>query len=464
MYDLMEQAGQAAFKLVFSHCQQLSSVLVLVGTGNNGGDGYVLARLLKVARVQVVVASINPQKELVGDALTAKNKWLDQGGSVAELDDLDWQQFDVVVDALLGTGVSGQIKDDYAQAIHKINSTEAYVVSLDIPSGISANTGASLGSSVKASCTITFVGIKKGLTTGVGKHYCGKLIFAPLAIGEEFNRLAKSTEMRISFADYKPLAARMSHSHKGHYGRLLCIGGNRGMSGAIRLSAEAAMRSGAGLVKVFCHAHSIAQVSNGRPELMISSDNLAQQLYWADCIIVGPGLGQDPWSHEIFNQVISYLVHEDKPVVFDADGLNLLSQRLHKFSLSKMILTPHPVEAARLLKTTVAEIETDRFNSALRLQQQYFASVVLKGAGSLVQTTKQTRICQDGNPGMATAGMGDVLAGILGGLLSQGLNSEDAACYGTCLHSAAADRAASDHGQRGMLASDIFAHLRTLIN
>ncbi len=464
MYALMEQAGRAAFDYIIGHYSTRDKVVVAAGTGNNGGDAYVVARLLKQAGYAVTMASIAPQKPLSGDALQAQSAWLATGAPVADLQQHDLQDCALLVDGLLGTGLSGEVKAPYAEVIDRINHTRLDVVSLDIPSGTHADTGQPLGASIHANATVTFVGTKMGLVTSIGKHHCGQLIFAPLSIGALFHQLAKAQGVCLSFNDFFALPSRPIHAHKGHFGRLLCIGGNRSMAGAIRLSGEAAMRCGAGLVKVYCHSDCRTLVSNGRPELMIASDNLLEHLNWADCIVFGPGLGKDSWSQQCFSQVISYLIHEDKPVVWDADGLNLLSEHLHKLHLQNMIITPHPAEAARLLGCKTAEIEQDRFAAVAQLSQRYQASCILKGAGTLIRDSEQTYICADGNPGMATAGMGDVLAGILGGLLAQGMNRTDAARYGTCLHAYAADLTAQQQGMRGMLASDIFDSIRQLIN
>lgn len=464
MYELMERAGKAAFDFMLEHNLVTRKVVVIAGTGNNGGDGYVLARLMTEHGHEVVMASIQPNKALVGDAKTAREKWIAAGHRVVDAAAINFDDFDVIVDGLLGTGLSGKVSSTYASLIARINQAGCYVLSLDIPSGTHADSGQTLGCSIKADATITFVGIKTGLVTSAGKYHTGKLILSTLGIEAEYVDVASASATLLGFDDFKRLESRSLHSHKGHFGRLLCVGGNQGMSGAIRLSAEAAMRTGAGLVKVFCHSKSVMQVSSGRPELMVTDDNLAKHLKWADCIVFGPGLGQDAWSQGIFNQVLSYLVHEDKPVVIDADGLNLLSQHLHKLTLSNMVVTPHPAEAARLLHATVEEIENNRFNSADSIHKRFNSACVLKGAGSLVHNCEALFVCADGNPGMATAGMGDILTGIIGSLLSQGMSKQQASIYGTCLHAKAADLQAAERGQRGMLASDIFEHLPNLVN
>ena len=464
MYDLMERAGEAAFRTLTLHWPDANRVLILTGAGNNGGDGFVLARLASDSGMEVVVASPVADKPLKGDALTAQQAWAASGGALVGGDEVDYSDADVIVDALLGTGLSGEVRAPFVDVIAAVNASDTPVLSIDIPSGLAADSGQVLGQAVQAQVTVTFVAIKAGLVTGQGRQYSGHLVWDDLAIGPAFTDLAEARAQKVGFYDFKPLPARANNAHKGHFGRLLCIGGNRGMAGAIRLCAEAALRTGTGLVKVHCHHDSVLQVSQGRSELMVGSDNLSQQMAWADTLVLGPGLGQDSWSRSVFNEVISYLMHEDMPVIIDADGLNLLSDHLYKLKLSNLVITPHPAEAARLLNKTTAEVEADRYAAVQQLAEKFVGTAVLKGAGSIVQHGARTLVCADGNPGMATAGMGDVLSGVIGGMLAQGMRGDDAGIFATCLHAAAGDLVAEQGGQRGMLASDLFPLLRQLIN
>ena len=260
------------------------------------------------------------------------------------------------------------------------------------------------------------------------------------------------------------MAPREINSHKGSYGRLLCIGGNKGTAGAIRLAGEAALRCGSGLVKVYAHEDSKIQINSGRPELMVITDNLDDALNWATCVVIGPGLGQDDWSQNAFEKVLQYCQTHTMPMVIDADALNMLSRHSGSFNVSQCVITPHSGEAARLLSDVVEAVESDRFNAARLLAQLFHATCVLKGAGSIIDDEKHAWVCQHGNPGMATAGMGDVLSGVLGALLAQGLSSDLACKYGVCLHARAGDYLAEQSGQRGILASDLFDPLRALIN
>ena len=333
-----------------------------------------------------------------------------------------------------------------------------------MPSGLDANTGQSLGRCVQADVTVTFVGIKPGLTTGAGKQSCGKLVFEDLGVGKVFSELARSSGNLLDIEQFRGMGPRAVHSHKGTYGRLLCVGGNRGTAGAIRLSSEAALRSGAGMVKVFTHEASVIQVSSGRPELMVTDEKLEEALEWASCVVIGPGLGQNDWAETAFTTVLKHCQSQEKPLVIDADALNLLSRQATAYTINECILTPHAGEAARLLGVSVDDVEGERFNYARQCAQRYHATCVLKGAGTIIDNERSTWVSKHGNPGMATAGSGDVLSGILGALLAQGLSRDMAAKYGVTVHAKAGDELADLYGQRGMIASDFFDAVRALIN
>jgi hydroxyethylthiazole kinase-like uncharacterized protein yjeF len=478
LFELMQRAGNAAFKHLLNRYPLAKKVIVLVGWGNNAGDGYILANLAQEHGLSVELACADPARVLTGNALQAQQLWLHKGHQLGSWEEVDLSAADVLVDALLGTGLTGAMRPLMQNIVEQVNQSEVPVLSLDLPSGLHADTGSPMPIAVKADSTVSFVALKTGLVTGMAKTYCGDLVLADLDIGQAFAELATSPAELVSWASLPQLAARHSHANKGNFGRLLCIGGNRGMGGAIRLSAEAALRSGVGLVKVFCHEESQWQVSTGRPEIMLNIDSgtcaLKSALDWCTCIVLGPGLGTDGWAKSQFEQVMAYVQNSQKPLVIDADALNLLALK-HALSaaihLPRCFLTPHPGEAARLLGTTVAEIEQNRYVSCQRIADQYGVVAVLKGAGTLIggsqtkgQTSSSMHVCADGNPGMATAGMGDVLSGVIAAMAAQGLDKQLAATYGVCLHAAAGDRVASLYGQRGMIAGDLFEPLRTLLN
>lgn len=467
----MQRAGLAACRYLQRYYPLAHNIVVVVGWGNNGGDGYILASEAQKQGLKVSLVCADPARELSGDALRAQQLWLNAGNQLLHWQDFDLSSADLLVDALLGNGLSGEIRAPMQQLITRLNDCSVPILSLDLPSGLHADTGQGMPVAVKAHSTLTFVAIKPGLVTGQGKSYCGQLALDDLGIAQAFAQCANPQAQLIAWQALPPLAARQEHANKGHFGRLLCIGGNVGMGGAIRLSAEAALRCGAGLVKVFCHEQSRWQVSNGRPEIMLNHDSgiqaLKAALDWCSHLVIGPGLGTDSWAQSLFKQVLAYLNSSEKFVLIDADGLNILAQSHDiKGMLKQCVLTPHPGEAARLLGTTVSEIERDRYAACQQLALQYSAVTVLKGAGSLVanKDVQTLQVCAEGNPGMATAGMGDVLSGVIAGLAAQGLDSPTAAAYGVCLHAAAGDRVASLYGQRGMMASDVFGPLRTLVN
>lgn len=462
LFTLMQRAGEAVYKQW--QLFDVQHTLVIVGHGNNAGDGYVVARLIMQSGKKVTVCAAEPDKTLNGDAAKAQQLWTEAGGVVSHFTKDALNKCDIVIDALLGTGLNSAVRDNFTNIINAVNNSGKPVISIDIPSGIEANTGQPLGCAVQATSTVTFVGIKQGLTTTAGKQHSGKLVFDDLAIGDAFTCIAQSSGTLININSFKGIATRAINSHKGSHGKLLCVGGNQGTAGAIRLSSEAALRTGAGMVRVYTHESSIAPISIGRPELMVSSNNLHQALEWASCVVIGPGLGQNEWAQQTFDEVMQYCQNNKMPLVIDADALNLLAKQASSYMLEQCVLTPHPGEASRLLSVSTSDIESDRFNYARLCAKRYNATCVLKGAGTLIDNAQHTWVCEDGNPGLAVGGSGDVLTGIIGALLAQGLNIDEAARYGVTLHAKAGDIASERDGQRGMLPSDLFPIVRELVN
>lgn len=463
-FELMQRAGKAVFENCVSLMPNSECYLILVGVGNNAGDGYITALNAKNAGKEVILCAIEPEREVQGDAARAQQAWLNNGGKVQAFNESMLLRCDLVIDALLGIGIVGIIRNEFADVIDAINNSGKPVLSVDLPSGLDADTGESLGRCINADVTVTFIGIKLGLTTGAGKQSCGRLVFEDLGIGRAFADIARSDATALDLKHFKGLAPRPVHSHKGSYGRLLCVGGNNGMSGAIRLSAEAALRSGTGLVKAFVHEQSKFLVGSGRPELMVICDELEEALAWATCIVIGPGLGRDEWSQNIFDRVLSFVEKNPKPIVIDADALNLMASTGSFVALSDCVVTPHSGEAARLLNVSVEEVENSRFIFARQCAERYEATCILKGAGTIIDNQEHSWVCRHGNPGMATAGMGDVLAGLIGSLMAQDVEKELACQYGVSLHAKAGDIVAEKYGQRGLLASDLFDTIRMLIN
>lgn len=464
MYTLMQRAGSAVYKHSVSLFPSAVHYLILVGAGNNAGDGYVVALNALKAGKNVQVSAVNPTKELKGDAKRAQQAWFSAGGSVNAFHPEHMENAQIIIDGLLGSGLKGTVTDEFKRIIKCVNSSNNPILSIDIPSGLDANTGGPNELCIQATATVTFIGVKQGLVTGAGKQACGQLIFDDLGVGKAFAEIAHSSATMLTLEHCKGLTPRALNSHKGNYGRLLCIGSTRGMSGAIRMCSEAALRTGAGLVKVYTHKDSIAQICMGRPELMVTSEGLNEALMWASCIVIGPGLGQNDWSRQTYDEVMAYCQQHPKPVVIDADALTLHAQSNNVQPLAQCVVTPHSAEAGRLLGLTATKVETDRFFAARSCATRYFATCILKGPGSIVDNGQHAQICSHGNPGMASGGMGDVLAGVVGSLLCQGLDAQAASAYAVSIHAKAGDIVAQEFGQRGLLAGDLFTPLRRLIN
>lgn len=461
--DLMERAGQAAFAFMQNRWPQAKKILVVCGIGNNGGDGYILARLAKTANLDVRVIQLGEKSKLKDDALAAAEKCETLGLHAESYDQSFIVEADIVVDALFGTGLDRELNGDWYQAIIDINSLSGLVLALDIPSGLNANTGKSMGTAILADATVTFVRMKQGMMTAEGPGYCGEICFSDLSLPADIYSQEAVSSRRIELKDFvTKLPPRKRDTHKGQCGHVLTIGGDYGYAGALRMAAEAAMRVGTGLTTVATRPEHALNIPLARPELMSaaisSASDLNILLAKATVLVIGPGLGQSDWASALFAKTLQTKL----PMVVDADALNLLA--IEPTVSNQWILTPHPGEAARLLSCSTAEIQSDRFAAARAIQSKYGGICVLKGSGSLIIDQEQSiSICGAGNPGMASGGMGDVLSGVIAGLLAQGLQAADAARVGVCLHAAAADKAAT-LGERGMLASDLMPHLRTLAN
>lgn len=462
LYELMLRAGQAAFDVARTAYPAARHWLILCGHGNNGGDGYVVARLAVAAGIRVTLLAQASDKPLPQEALSAREAWLAADGVIHSTATPWPQDADLIIDGLLGTGLQNAPRENVASLIEQANHFPAPIIALDIPSGLNAQTGTTPGAVVHAHHTITFIAHKPGLLTGKARDVVGQLHHH--ALGLEAWLSQQSTN--IHRLDASQLAQwftpRRPTSHKGDHGRLVVIGGDHGTAGAIRMAGEAALRAGAGLVKVLTRVENIVPIITARPELMVDEltpQSLDESLEWADVVVIGPGLGQAAWGKQALRKIDNFR----KPTLWDADALNLLA--INPDKRHNRVITPHPGEAARLLNCKVAEIENDRLLSAQRLVQRYGGVVVLKGAGTIVADERGVNsIIDAGNAGMASGGMGDVLSGIIGALLGQALSPYDAACAGCIAHGAAADELAARYGTRGMLATDLFSTLRRVVN
>jgi NAD(P)H-hydrate epimerase len=467
--QLMKRAARAALDTLLAHWPEPAAITVLCGSGNNGGDGYLLAALACERNIPVHIFALATAERLSGDARRAYDYALDAGVSINIWHEgMPLPPTGVVVDALLGTGSDGAPRETYAAAIDTINDSGLPVLALDIPSGLNADTGCSAGSVVQADVTITFIALKRGLFTANAPDVTGIIEYASLDTDPAL--LPESSDCELLDLDdlqARLLPPRRRTAHKGMFGQVMIIGGDTGMGGAVAMAAEAATRSGAGLTSAATRPEHVPAIIARRPEVMVtgvtSGQGLEPLLVKPSLLVVGPGLGRSAWSEQMLQQ--STLC--GLPLVLDADALNILAagRVVREPRRDNWILTPHPAEAARLLGLSTAEVQRDRFAAVRALQQRYGGVIVLKGAGTLVcGPDGNIGLCAGGNPGMASGGMGDVLAGIIGGLLSQGMDAIDAAQLGVCLHAEAADRAAAKNGERGLLASDLFAELRGLVN
>lgn len=462
-YTLMTRAGDAALDVLRSCWPSTEHVAIVCGPGNNGGDGYVLARLARAQRLDVVAIALHEPARLQGDARRAHEDFIAAGGTVIGWHSDCLRDADVIVDAIFGVGLSRPVAGVAAEAIAAINDSEKSVLALDIASGLHADTGEVLGCAVRAARTLAFIGLKLGFYLGEGPNYTGVIMFDPLELPPQALAHADAAATRIDdSAIGELLPPRRRTAHKGQQGSVLVIGGNIGMAGAARMAGEAALRAGAGLVTVATRNENVPAIIGARPELMCrgvaSAEELAALIALADVIALGPGLGQDEWAKTMFDAALA----SDRRAVVDADALNLLS--LAPCTNEHWILTPHPGEAARLLGKTTGEVQRDRLGAARAIAQRYGGTVVLKGAGTLVVTDDaRPAICDRGNPGMASPGMGDVLTGVIAGIVAQTTDLAAAARVGVLVHALAGDMAAR-RGERGLLATDLFAHLPTCVN
>ncbi|MGD9597710.1 MAG: NAD(P)H-hydrate dehydratase [Steroidobacteraceae bacterium] len=462
-YTLMKRAGEASLRALRSRWPTAHRIAVVCGGGNNGGDGYVLARFARAAGLTATVLAVAPVESLRGDAQRAAEEFVTGGGVARPFEPAALAASDVIVDALLGIGAAGPVRPEVAHVIQAINGAGRPVFALDLPAGLSADTGLPLGVAVRADATLTFVGLKAGLFIGEGPEYAGTLQFDDLEVtspaSAEFEpRLLRASEDDIARA----LPRRRRASHKGSFGHVLVVGGGPGMPGAVRLAGESALRVGAGLVTVAVAPENVAAISAGCPELIVVGLDVSQfaaLLAQADVVAIGPGLGRSAWAWE----VLGVTVAAGKPLVVDADALNILADD-PSLRADSWILTPHPGEAGRLLGIETAAVQSDRLAALDLLCSRYGGTVVLKGAGTLVGRQGETpQLCERGNPGMASAGMGDVLTGVIAGLLAQIGDPLAAARIGVLVHALAGDAAARS-GERGLIARDVIGELRTWVN
>ncbi|MCG6938113.1 MAG: NAD(P)H-hydrate dehydratase [Gammaproteobacteria bacterium] len=477
-YELMKRAGAAVFNALqkdYPHCK---NVLVLCGAGNNAGDGYVVARLAGEAGFNVEVVSLIEPAKLKNEAMLAYQDWSGLAeNSQADLCLID--KADIVIDALLGTGLARDVSVDWAQWINAVNNADMPVISIDIPSGLLADTGAIAGVAIEADTTVSFIGLKQGMFTAQAKDVCGEVVFNDLGVPAEAYSQVECNTRLIKQVDYSLLVQRKPSSHKGKFGHVLIVGGNNGMPGAVILAATAALRAGAGLVTIIAAPQNKTAISAAVPEAMIrtcgtgTEDNDVITALFAESFIdnvthvaVGMGLAQDDWAINILRHCLLL----NKPMLIDADALNLLAKHDYLYSsltsANPLVITPHPGEAARLLSkikdTGTADVQANRFAAVRQLYALFnddaVRTVILKGSGTLIYDGSTTKVCGLGNAAMSAPGMGDVLSGIVIALMAQHFEMAAAAELAVCLHASAAGLV-SQGKTRGLLASDIIAAL-----
>lgn len=463
----MRRAGQAVFDVVLHSFPSAASLTVCCGRGNNAGDGYVIAGLARRQGLQVQLLQIGDPGALEGDAATARDDALSGGLTITRTDQGDARiRGEVVVDALLGTGIQGAPREAYARLIEQMNECGRPIVAVDMPSGVAADTGTAAGAAVRAHTTVTFIGRKIGLYTGAGAALAGRVRFAALGVGPEVHAEVPGIDWLTfeALRDDPGLPQRDAGAYKQALGHAVVIGGDRSMGGAVSMAAEAALRVGVGMVTVITRNDHRNAILARRPEAMVldaSDGELVEQvLEKASVIVVGPGLGRRDWGREFFRLALE----QRKRMLIDADGLYWLAESGIR-PPDGTVITPHASEAATLLETTVAEVQSDRLASARALAELAGGVAVLKGAGTVIADADGgvVGVCAHGNPGMASAGMGDVLSGLIGGLLGQGAAPRAAAGLGVCLHSLAADHAARTLGEASLLATDLMAPMIELL-
>jgi NAD(P)H-hydrate epimerase len=435
---------------------------VLCGPGNNGGDGYVVARLAQAAGLDVRTLTFSDPKSLRGDAALAWRDFAAAGGRTEAFRAGAFERADLVVDALLGTGLKRPLAGEFRAAIELMNRAARPVLALDVPSGLDADSGlADGGLAVRATRTLAFVALKSGYYLGEAADHVGTLEFAGLGLapGVRANETVVLRRIDGGIAGLA-LPPRLRSAHKGDHGHVVIVGGHA-MPGAAQLAGEAALRAGAGLVTVATSAEAAVAVLAGRPELIVRVAETQQELddlLAAGTIAIGPGLGTRPETE----RAIDTALRVPAGIVLDADALNHLAA--HPRRSDRWILTPHPGEAARLLGLKTNDVQRDRLGAVRALVARYGGTCVLKGINTLVfGETPTPWVCDRGNPGMATAGSGDVLTGVIAALLASTREPLLAAVAGAFLHAEAGDRAARA-GVRGMIASDIVGELRGVVN
>ena len=466
---LMERAACSAFEEIKKISCDSQSYLIVCGTGNNGADGLALARMLLLDGRKATVVRIGDTKKET-EQFKKQMEILNAYGFPVLEDIPQENAYDVIVDAIFGVGLSKNVEGIYADMIDKMNSMSGKKVAIDMPSGISADTGAVLNCAFRADITITFAFEKVGMHLFPGNMYTGTILVKQIGITRESFLERKPAVVALEEEDLNLLPLRTSHSNKGNYGKILLIAGSIGMAGAAVLCARAANTAGCGLVRVFTPEENRDILQSAVPEAILTayhakkfeSSELSEAMKWADVVICGPGTGTDETAHQILKNVLR---NASVPVILDADALNIIAEdtSLLLAPHTETIITPHLGEMSRLTGDSVAYIQTRLIETAEEFARQYNVICVLKDERTVVSVPYgKTYLNLSGNHGMATAGSGDVLTGIIGSLLAQRAKAQDAAALGVYLHGLAGDTALKKCGFRGMMASDLMIGLKDI--
>lgn len=453
--ELMRRAGERVWRELLSRWPEVSAITVLAGSGNNGGDAYVVALCARRDGVEVQFIHQGDPTRQSDTSRHFSRLWEQAGGTVEAWSGQDLRG-EVIVDGLLGIGLQRDLDTDWQALIEALNQHSAPCVAIDIPSGLNARNGTAQPVAVRAALTVTFIGAKTGQFIADGPDYCGDLVFTDLGVSRATRRRVDA-DLEVIESGRLP-APRPRNSHKNRFGHVLIVGGDRGMSGAVALASSAALRSGAGLVTALVHPDCRGALGTW-PELMVLDwSALEDRLAQASVVVIGPGLGDSDAAADCLQK----LQQTELPLVIDASALR--AEFLSGLRSTAAVITPHPGEAAQLLATTSDSIQADRIDAAERLVQRFGLVSVLKGSGSLVAAPgRVTQVNLRGNPGMATAGMGDVLAGMVAALIGQGLEPFDAARSAVLIHALAAEDWCRGRDQTGLIASDVIAHIPRVV-
>ena len=461
-YELMRRAGGGAFEKYQELWPQCRNIAIICGAGNNGGDGYEFASAALDAGFDAEVRYTNDPK--TPEARMARDKYQSRGGKlVPNHFDSKCSEFDVVIDALLGIGLNKQITGRMADAVNVINQTAKRVMSLDIPTGVDSDSGSLAGPVVKADATVTFISPKLGLLCLPASEYVGRLFVDTLDVPKDAYSKVGNVAHLVDPNEFGPkIPIRRPAAYKSSVGQVLIIGGSESMEGAALMAAQAAYRAGAGLVSIATINENSSLFRQQTPEIRVyrvtETTELEKLIEIHDVIGIGPGLG----FSDNARKVVEIVGKSEKKIVVDADGLNVLAEI--GLTSDNWILTPHLGEAARLLGTTTDKIRNERLDTASKIVGRYGSVCVLKGQNTVIASNEDTWICTRGNPGMATAGMGDVLTGVICGIWGAGTNMATAARAGVWIHAAAGDESAAEQGQVGLMATDLLPGIRRNLN